>query len=136
MIGYRPLNSYDNINYRAVLDLADDSPFGIPRFEIGGASSLRGLEDFDVKGNARIFSNLEYIRGLRKYPAIRFSLFLDVGNVYDDLGAVDLTNLLYTVGVGMRWKLESFVETDLFIDYGYDVERGTGRLYGGTSLPF
>lgn len=40
----------------------------------------------------------------------------------------------------LKWqlvrKIESLVRTDLFPDYGYDVEAKDGKLYGGTSLAF
>jgi len=136
LLGFRPLNLHDNINYRILIDVANNSPFNIPRYGIGGSSTLRGLEGFGGAGDTRILSNLEYIRGLRSYPLLRYGLFVDVGNVYEDLDDVDLTDLQYTIGASIRWKLESFVETDLFIDYGYDVEGGSGKFYGGTSLLF
>ncbi len=136
LLGFRPLNRHDNLNYRVVFDVANNSPFNTPRFDIGGSSDLRGLDDFDGEGDARFFTNIEYIRGLRNYPLLRYGLFVDAGNIYDDFDDVDLTDLQYTVGASIRWKLESFVETDLFIDYGYDVERSNGKIYGGTSLLF
>ena len=72
----------------------------------------------------------------QKLPAVAHSFFIDVGNVYDDLEAVDFADLHYTLGTGIRWKVESFVKTDLFLDYGYDVEEEDGKFYGGTSLNF
>lgn len=135
-LGFRLLNQYDNLNYRVAFDVANNSPFDVPRFGIGGSSSIRGLEDFDGEGDARFLTNIEYVHGLRSYPLLRFSAFVDLGNVYEDIESFDLTDLQYTVGVGMRWKIESFVDTDLIIDYGYDVENSEGRFYGGTSLLF
>ena len=72
----------------------------------------------------------------RAHPNLRHSLFVDFGNVYEDLNAIDLGDLNYTVGTGFRSKIETFVKTDLFLDYGYDIERSEGKLYGGTSLAF
>ena len=69
-------------------------------------------------------------------PAVAHSLFVDLGNVYDDLEDVNFGDIHYTVGTGIRWKVESFVKTDLFLDYGYDIETGEGKFYGGTSLNF
>lgn len=134
--GYRPLNHLDNINYRLVLSLTDGGPFNGIAFDIGGSSDLRGLEDPDARGDARFFSNIEYVTGYQQYPGFRSSLFVDFGNVYADLQSTDLSNLRYTIGAGVRWNIESFVKTDLFIDYGYDVEQGFGKIYGGTSLNF
>lgn len=135
-LGYQPLNAHDNFNYRFVLSASANSPFDYPAYEVGGGSTVRGLEDLDERGDARFFANLEYVFGYRKHPAVRHSLFVDFGNVYSDQSDIDLTDLNYTVGTGIRWKIESFVKTDLFLDYGYDVENSSGKLYGGTSLTF
>ena len=97
---------------------------------------MRGLEDFDERGDALVFGNLEYIFAYRRYPGVRHTLFLDFGNVYDDFNEIDPGDLHYTIGTGFRWKIESFVRTDLFFDYGYDLEEEAGKLYGGTSLNF
>ncbi|MDC1288077.1 BamA/TamA family outer membrane protein [Gammaproteobacteria bacterium] len=130
------LNRYDNFNSRFVLEIANDSPFDYPRYGIGGASNIRGLEDIDERGDARWFANLEYIFAYMKHPGVAHTLFVDFGNIYDDLEDIDVGDLHYTVGSGFRWKIESFVKTDLFLDYGYDVEGQQGKIYGGTSLNF
>ncbi len=135
-IGFEPLNRYDNFNFRVVFAIANDSPFNYTHYGIGGASNLRGLESIDDRGDARVFGNFEYIFAYRKHPGLRHTLFVDVGNIYDDFDDIDLSDLHYTVGTGFRWKIESFVNTDLFIDYGYDIEGQAGKLYGGTSLAF
>ncbi len=136
MRGYRPRNRWDNINYRLELGNAWDSPFDYASFGLGGSSNLRGLESFDGRGDARFFSNIEYVFGFPRFPTFRSSLFLDAGNVYEDFNSIVLTDLRYTVGTGIRWKLQSFVKTDLFLDYGYDVETADNKLYGGTRLAF
>ena len=130
------LNRYDNFNFRVVLQATRDSPFDYPSFSIGGGSSIRGLESVDDRGNARLFGNFEYIFAYRRKPGLQHSLFVDVGNVYDELHDLDLGDMHYTIGTGLRWKIEAFVNTDLFLDYGYDLEANEGKLYGGTSLPF
>lgn len=134
--GFRPINAYDNIEYRLIFAASNDSPFGRLRFGLGGAESLRGLENFEDVGDARIFTNIEYIFAYRNRPQLRHTLFVDVGNVWEDLESIKLSDWEYTVGTGFRWKIDAFVKTDLFLDYGYDVENSEGRLYGGTSLNF
>ena len=136
IVRFRPLNRYDNLNYRLIFEVSHNSPFDYPDYGLGGASSIRGLEDFDERGDARLFSNIEYVFAYRAHPNLRHSLFVDFGNVYEDLNAVDPGDMNFTVGTGFRWKIESFVKTDLFVDYGYDIERSEGKLYGGTSLAF
>ncbi len=134
--GYRPINAYDNIDYRLIFAASNDSPFGRLRFGLGGAATLRGLEDFEDAGDARIFTNIEYVFAYRKRPQLRHTLFVDIGNVWDDLESIELSDWEYTVGTGFRWKIDAFVKTDLFFDYGYDVEKSEGKFYGGTSLNF
>jgi outer membrane protein assembly factor BamA len=133
---FNRLNFYDNFNYRVVLEFANNSPFNSPMYSIGGASTVRGLESVDDRGNARFFANFDAVFAYRKHPGIAHTLFVDVGNVYDDLDSIDLTDIHYTIGTGFRWKIEYFVKTELFLDYGYDIENGEGKLYGGTSLNF
>ena len=135
-IHMKRLNRYDNFNFRVVVDAANDSPFDYPAFSIGGGTSVRGLESVDDRGNARVFGNFEVVFAYRRHPGVQHTLFVDVGNIYDEFHDIDLGNMHYTVGTGFRWKIEAFVKTDLFLDYGYDFEEGEGKLYGGTSLPF
>jgi len=130
------LNRYDNFNSRFVFQVSNDSPFDYPRYGIGGGSDIRGLEDYDLRGDGRWFANLEYIVAYKKHPGVAHTLFVDIGNVYESLEEIDVGDLRYTVGTGFRWKIESFVKTDLFLDYGYNVEEQQGKLYGGTSLNF
>ena len=130
------LNRYDNFNFRIILEASRDSPFDYPAFGIGGGSTIRGLESIDDRGNARLFGNFEYVFAYRLHPGLQHSLFVDVGNVYDELHDLDLGDMHYTLGTGFRWKIEAFVKTDLFLDFGYDIEADEGKLYGGTSLPF
>ncbi len=136
MRGYRPINRWDNVNYRLELGNSWDSAYDYPKFGLGGSSTLRGLESFDERGDARFFSNIEYVFGFARFPTFRTSVFIDAGNVYDDFSNIDLTDLQYTLGVGVRWKLQSFVRTDLSLDYGYDVDNDESKLYGSTSLAF
>ena len=135
-INFHRLNRYDNFNSRIVFEVSNESPFAYPQYSIGGSSNVRGLESIDERGDARWFTNLELIFSYKKQPAVAHSFFVDFGNVYDDLEDVDFSDFHYTVGTGIRWKVESFVKTDLFLDYGYDIEGEDGKFYGGTSLNF
>jgi outer membrane protein assembly factor BamA len=130
------LNRYDNFNSRFVFEVSNDSPYNYSKYDIGGGSNIRGLENVDDRGDGRWFANLEYIFSYKKNPQLAHTLFVDLGNVYKDMNDIDFGDLHYTVGTGFRWNIESFVKTDLFLDYGYDVEEQEGKLYGGTSLNF
>jgi hypothetical protein len=64
------------------------------------------------------------------------SLFIDVGNLYVDITKIDPVDLQTSAGFGGRWKLTSFVSTDLFVDYAYNIDTHNHNIYGGTSLTF
>ena len=133
---YHPLNARDNVNGRFFIGVSEDSPFNSPYYDLGGAHNIRGLERDAISGNALVFANFEYIRGYLTYPHFRSSLFFDIGNVYDDGDSIDLEDIYSAVGFGIRWKLSSFIKTDLFVDIAYDPEGAETRVYGGTSLNF
>ena len=133
---YYRINTLDNFNSRVFAGYAHDAPFDQPYYEIGSADTLRGLEKESFSGDVLIFTNLEYIIGFSKYPSFRTSLFVDIGNVYDNLDGVDLSSLRTSVGLGVRWRIVSFVKTDLFIDLAYDTKTGESKAYGGTSFNF
>jgi outer membrane protein assembly factor BamA len=133
---YQRLNVSDNLNTRVLVSLSDTAIFAEPRFEIGGSGSLRGLETDFRRGNHLWLFNVEYIMGLDRYPAWRVALFSDLGNVFAQHDEFDRHGWQVTVGAGLRWKIESFVKTDLVVDYGYSPQTGYSRFYVSTSLPF
>ncbi len=133
---FRPLNSLDNFNSRVFLGVSKDSPFNSPFYDLGGAGNVRGVERDAFSGDALVFGNFEYVMGYHEYPGFRSSLFVDIGNVYDDVQSIDLGDIYSTIGVGMRWKLTSFIKTDLFIDIAYNPKDQETFVYGGTSLNF
>ncbi len=133
---FRPLNSLDNFNSRIFFGISKHSPFNSPFFDLGGANNIRGLERDVYSGDALLFGNFEYIMGYHEYPGFRSSLFVDIGNVYKNAQSLDLNDVNTTIGIGMRWKLTSFIKTDLFIDIAYNPKNQETFAYGGTSLNF
>jgi outer membrane protein assembly factor BamA len=133
---YYRLNSLDNFNSRVFAGYAHNAPFDQPYYDIGSSDTLRGLDRDSFSGDVLVFANLEYIKGFAKYRTFRTSLFIDIGNVYDDLNGVDFSDLRTSIGLGIRWKIVSFVQTDLIIDWAYDTETGENRAYGSTSFNF
>ena len=133
---YYRLNTLDNFNSRVFAGYAHDAPFDEPYYDIGSSDTIRGLDRDSFFGDVLVFANLEYIKGFTRYRSFRTSLFIDIGNVYDDLDGVDFSDLHTSVGLGIRWKIASFVKTDLFIDWAYDTKTGETKAYGGTSFNF
>jgi len=106
------------------------------RFFAGGDSSLRGFDvDFagplapasdgtlhPTGGNALVLGNAE-VR-LDATHSLSLAAFSDVGNVYPLVSDVDLGELRYTAGLGLRYKT-SF--GPLRFDWGYKLNRMPGE---------
>ena len=93
----------------------DPVPF-FERYYLGGPNTIRSFKSrqispvdssgTDIGGNFQVLGNLEYSVPLPF--GIRAAVFFDVGNVYGPdqsvHAPVDLTNLKYAVGPGLRWN--------------------------------
>ncbi len=87
------------------------------RYFLGGAKSLRGYEIASVSpffqesesvrtpigGNKEAMFTAEYLIPLSDALGMKFAVFYDAGNVYNDGEEMDLTNLLQDWGFGLRW---------------------------------
>jgi len=133
---YHPINELDNFNYRLFMGLSRHTPFNGEQYSIGSSRTLRGIDKGSFSGDALLFGNFEYIKGFRKHRKFRTSAFIDIGNVYEDIKSIDITDLRIAVGLGLRWKAVSFVRTDLVADVGYDIDTGNVQFYAGTRLNF
>jgi outer membrane protein insertion porin family len=102
------------------------------RFYLGGPNSLRMFKfrqvspldenGLRVGGTSEILANTEYIVPLPFN--IRLAAFFDVGNVYGFNDDIDLTNLKYGLGAGVRW-LSPF--GPIRLDYGFKLNRKAGQ---------
>ncbi len=133
---YWPVTDTDNVNLRYILGLASEKVFNQNVFTIGGAATVRGIESSSVDGNGLWLMNLEYLKGFDRWPGFRLAMFTDIANVFDHYNDLSGKPWQTTLGVGLRWKIRSFVKTDLFIDYGFDPDSGYSRFYAGTHLNF
>jgi outer membrane protein insertion porin family len=141
--GYRRLGSRLVFALSGRLGLArtlgQGQPLLLPlpeRFFAGGDSSLRGFDvDFagplapasdgtlhPTGGNALLLGNAE-VR-LDTTHSLSVAAFSDVGNVYSLISDVDLGELRYTAGLGLRYKT-SF--GPLRVDWGYKLNRLPGE---------
>ncbi|OGW28145.1 MAG: outer membrane protein assembly factor BamA [Nitrospirae bacterium GWC2_42_7] len=99
------------------------------RFFLGGRSSVRGYDQDTLGpkgsdgnptgGNAFVMGNIEMRtsigRGFGIVP------FFDMGNVWVDSKDMDLTDLKYTAGIGLRYNTPV---GPIRIDYGFKLNRG------------
>ncbi len=118
------------------MGLSHHTPFNHEKYGIGSAQTIRGIDKGTFTGDALLFGNFEYVKGFKKHRKFRTSAFIDIGNVYEDIKSVDITDLRVGVGLGLRWKAVAFVRTDIVVDVGYDIDSGNVKFYAGTSLNF
>lgn len=134
---YHALERVDaNVNTQLKLGLANGTSFGSPAFGLGGGSSLRGYESDVVTGNAMLQINAEYHHHLSGYRQLRGVVFVDAGNAWPGVMEVDLGRLLSSVGLGMRWRVQSFVDLTLRADVAYAVDTAETKAYATTSGSF
>ncbi|MBE0511354.1 MAG: BamA/TamA family outer membrane protein [Chromatiales bacterium] len=133
---YRPLDWVDaNLNTHLRLGLASGSSFKLPAYSLGG-NSLRGYRDELATGNAMLVLNMEYHHRISGYRQMRAVLFTDVGNAWDEPTSIRLTGFYPALGVGLRWRVQYFVDTTLRVDYGYGLRDETQRFYFSTTASF
>ena len=135
---YMPVSSvpYRNVNVNLSLGLSTGQLFRGDAFALGGADSLRGYESSVVAGKAYVLANVEYLTPIFGQRALRGALFVDVGNAFPRNRAIDLTDLHAGGGLGLRWKLKTFVNVDLRLDVAYANSADGIKIYAGTKAPF
>ncbi len=133
---YLPLvDPQKNLNVQLRLGLSDGAPFGEHSFSVGGGDVIRGVDKGRDTGDILMLLNIEYLSGFFSYPAWRWVVFLDAGNVYDK-DEVDLLDQNVRGGLGLRYKLRSLANTDLRIDLAWDPDRNNVKPFFATRLTF
>jgi outer membrane protein insertion porin family len=129
--GFRPLHARTLLALNARLGLArtfgGDEPL-LPqpdRFFAGGDYSLRGwaVDSVDYEGgNALLLASAEVRFDVG--PSIALAAFLDSGNVYPVVSDLRLDDVLYSAGLGLRYKT---AVGPLRVDWGYKLNRRPGE---------
>lgn len=131
---YQPLQSVDaNFNSQLKLGLAfgDDQAYSL-----GGSTFLRGYDVDILQGNLLLQGNFEYHHHITGYRQMRGVLFLDVANVWPEVAGIDSYRLYTGMGMGLRWRVQSFVDVTLSMDYAYNTDNGETKTYLATSGSF
>ena len=116
----------------------DPVPF-FERYYLGGPNTIRSFKSRQISpedssgtaigGNFQVLGNLEYSAPV--LFGIRAAVFFDVGNVYGPDQSVhtpvDLTNLKYAVGPGLRWNSPF---GPIRVDYGVNPNPKSGEKFG------
>ena len=109
---------------------------GLGHFALGGASTLRGYPRDSINGNAFVLGNIEYRQPLFGLKELRGVAFFDAGNAYISGGDIDLLDLKTSIGIGLRYNVTTFVKVQLRLDYGYALNSGDSKGYGGSDEAF
>lgn len=116
------------IGWMDLLGASEEIPLS-ERFYSGGPTSLRGfgyqkVGPIDEDGTPRggrfkvVWNVLEYRHSL--YRIVGGAMFLDLGNVWPDIGAVVLSELRPTAGVGLRVNSPIGI---MRLDWGFNLDR-------------
>lgn len=131
---YQPLQAVDaNINtqFKLGVGFGDGNPYSL-----GSSTSLRGYPADTIEGKVLLQGNMEYHHHVSGYRQMRGVLFVDLGNVWPALDEIDQTRLYSSAGVGMRWRVQSFVDVTLRADYAYNTDTGETETYLAASGSF
>jgi len=104
------------------------------RFYLGGINSIRSFGSGQVSprdpdtgdrigGNKMVLFNTEFLFPLVREQGVRGVLFFDAGNAYDNGDNIDLGDLKYAVGGGIRWYSPM---GPLRLEYGYNPDQKRG----------
>lgn len=120
----------ENFNLQAQIGLSTGYPQ--PVFFLGGSDTLRGFPRNAIFGRAFVLANVQYLRPIDGNPAWRSVLFTDVGNAYPNDAHMNLTHLETDLGTGLRWRIRSFVNVELRLDFAYGINDHNKKIYAGT----
>ncbi|MGB5706188.1 MAG: BamA/TamA family outer membrane protein [Arenicellales bacterium] len=136
---YRPMNAakMSNLNTQLRFGHITDSIFGDATYSVTGGTAIRGYARDSIEGDTFYIVNIEYLRPIMGRETLRWVGFIDAGNAFLDLGDIDISDPRVGVGAGLRWKIRSFVRTDLRLDVAQGLgDAGDTRVYAGTRATF
>ena len=127
---------HTNFNYQLRYMTSSGSIFGDASYGLGGNSTLRGYDRDSFEGESAFIANLEFMTPIFGHNTLRGAIFSDIGGAFPEESGFDASELEYSLGLGIRYKLRSFVRTDLRIDVGYGFDSGETKVYGSTNTSF
>jgi outer membrane protein assembly factor BamA len=133
---YLPIADLPHHNFNMQLQLGFSHEYEGEPYALGGSTTLRGYPRNSVVGRSFVLANFEYLAPLPGTRSLRGGVFLDVGNAYPSSRGIDLTDLKTSIGVGLRWRLKSFVDISLNVDFAYAINEAESKTYASTKDAF
>lgn len=124
-----------NIAYRILAGYGTGG--GVRGVEIGtgGSTSIRGYEKGEFEGNRMIQFNSEY-----RYPITEKYwggvVFLDGGNAWKKEDSIDMGDINWSAGLGLRLFIKKLVKGVGRLDVAYNMERSEYKAYLGVHHTF
>lgn len=129
---------HENLEFQGRLGLSSGDIFAGEdyAYSLGGSKTLRAFDTGTFTGNSFFLFNLQYLRPFFDYYPLRAALFLDIGNAYPSNETINLGDLKWDIGIGLRLRLKSFVKIDLRVDASYSYDTGEYKIFAGTKEVF
>ena len=102
-----------------------------PAFGLGGGNNLRGFDKNVFEGDAFWFLSAEYQRPVFGTPSLRGLLVLDTGAAYRDWEHMTLSDVQVDIGVGIRWRIQAFVDLTVELGLAWPLTAGGSELFFG-----
>ncbi len=133
---YVPIPDLPHHNFNMQLQVGLSHEYQSSPYALGGSTTLRGYPRNSVVGKSFVLGNFEYLAPLPHTRSLRGGVFLDVGNAYPSSRGIDLTELKTSIGLGLRWRLKSFVDITLNVDFAYAINAAESKTYASTKDAF
>jgi hemolysin activation/secretion protein len=110
---------------RIAAQLTGNSLLPIEQFSIGGLDTVRGYRQNRLVGDNGVVGSIEarfpIVREPEGIGLIQIASFFDIGQIWNNSGAVVNPSTLASIGVGLRWQIGSIATIRL--DYGLPLNR-------------
>lgn len=106
-------------------------PRDFDAYGLGGGSNLRGFDKDEFEGDAFWRLSLEVQRPLFGYKPVRGLVVMDMGRTYDDFDRFTFSDTQIDAGIGLRWRIQTFVNLTLELGYAWPLTRGGSEPFFG-----
>ena len=127
---FYPLSKpHQNFNVEFNLATASRKIFDAYNYSLGGFDGLRGYDNGEVYGNITHLTRFEYLSPVFNSIKWRSVTFFDIGNAFERSGKLDIFDLRYSVGLGLRFKINFFVDMEMRFDVAHNLTNDKPQIY-------
>ena len=132
---YFPLGNRKNFAYRMEGTLVTGEKVEDVLTSVGGSTSLRGYESGEFEGDRMLLFNTEYRAPLTDnyWGGVAF---IDAGNAWQEGSSMNVGDLNWGVGIGLRLFIKELVQGIGRADFAYNVSQKSYKSYFGVRHTF